>query len=450
MSHLSLPKPARQIFAIAIPAIGEAYLQNLLGVVDTFFIAHIGLTAIDAVGVTNVYSMTFLGVFAAVASALTVYLARAYGAKDSDRGHAVLRQGLLLALLTGSVIGLLALLFARPLLALLGAQGNLLGIALPYFMIVLGLSPIIALFTAQAAAFRAIGDTKTPLRISLEMNILHVIADYFLIFGIGSFHGLGLQGAAIAMIFARAYAFVRLAYMAYRVPALRVSFRQKPKQSERLLRTMTFFAIPAALERLSMRLGQVVYFGLIVRMGVDIYATHTIAGSLTAFSSTIGNGFAIAASATIGQAIGANDVRQVTSYRRYAYLEAAITMTLIAFLLYRSSPWLGSFFTTHTDVIQLLGTILLIDVFSQPFLASVLIDTAAIQATGNSRYPMITTMIGIWGVRTLGVYLFAWRLHFGLPAVWVCIGLDNALRTLLYHRYRKQKKNRDGQFFTPS
>nr|NNM89718.1 hypothetical protein [Bacilli bacterium] len=52
--------------------------------------------------------------------------------------------------------------------------------------------------------------------------------------------------------------------------------------------------------------------------------------------------------------------------------------------------------------------------------------------------------------RTFGVYLFAWQLHFGLPAVWVCIGLDNALRTLLYARYRKQKKNRDGQFFNPT
>nr|NNM89715.1 MATE family efflux transporter [Bacilli bacterium] len=440
MSRLSLPQPARQIFAIAIPAIGESYLQNLLGVVDTFFIAHIGLTAIDAVGITNVYSMTFLGVFAAVASALSVYLARAYGAKDSDRGHAVLRQGLLLALLTGSVTGLLALLFARPLLALLGAQGNLLGIALPYFMIVLGLSPIVALFTAQAAAFRALGDTKTPLRISLEMNIFHVIADYFLIFGIGSFHGLGLQGAAIAMILARAYAFLRLTSKAHAIPTLRFSFRQKAPQQDALLRTMTAFAVPAALERLSMRLGQVVYFGLIVRMGVDIYATHTIAGSLTAFSSTIGNGFAVATTAMIGQAIGAKNTQQASAYRRYAYWEAAILMTLVAILLYVSSAWLGHFFTPHKDVIQLLGIILLIDVFSQPFLASVLIDTAAIQATGNSRYPMITTMIGIWGVRTFGVYLFAWQLHFGLPAVWVCIGLDNALRTLLYARYRNRSK----------
>ncbi|SDN05321.1 MatE protein [Paenibacillus sp. yr247] len=82
---------------------------------------------------------------------------------------------------------------------------------------------------------------------------------------------------------------------------------------------MLKFAIPVSFERLSMRLGQVVYFGLIVRMGVDVYAAHNIAGTLTVFASTIGSGFAIAASVTIGQAIGSKNNSDVQSYRRWSY-----------------------------------------------------------------------------------------------------------------------------------
>jgi Na+-driven multidrug efflux pump len=84
--------------------------------------------------------------------------------------------------------------------------------------------------------------------------------------------------------------------------------------------------------------------------------------------------------------------------------------------------------------------VLFIDTVSQPFLASVSVDTSIVQAGGNSSFPMIVTMIGIWIVRTLGVYLFAWKLGFGLPAVWISIAADNALRAGLFLWYR-QKKN---------
>lgn len=433
-----IPPQAKQVFNIALPAIGEAYLQNLLGVVDTFFIARLGLIAIDAVGVTNVYSMTYIGVFTAVSAALSVFLSRAVGAKNKERSHSVIWHGFVIAFIIGLFASLISLLFAVPLLHVMGAQGTLQSTALPYFSVVLGISPFIALFTAQSAAFRAIGDTKTPFRVGLEMNGLHVVFDYVLIFGVGPFHGFGIKGAAIAMVLARLYALIRLWQKSRSVDSLTLRVSDL-KLSTSLGWSMTQFAIPAALERLSMRLGQVVYFGLIVRMGIDVYATHNIAGTITTFGSAIGNGFAVATTATIGQAIGSGNESDVRMYRRFSYMESAVSMTAVAVLLCVLSPWIGLLFTHNPHVIHLLFIILAIDVFSQPFLAAVLVDTSAIQAGGNSKFPMITTMIGIWGVRTLGVYLFAWRLGFGLPAVWVSIAADNALRAGLFLWYRRTR-----------
>lgn len=211
------------------------------------------------------------------------------------------------------------------------------------------------------------------------------------------------------------------------------------KVSGSLSWSMVKFAVPAALERLSMRLGQIIYFGLIVRMGVDVYATHNMAGTLTTFASTIGTGFATAATATIGQAIGSGNEEDVRIYRRWSYIESAISMTAVTILLCLFSPWIGLLFTRNQHVIHLLFIILVIDVFSQPFLAAVTVDTSAIQAGGNSKFPMMTTMIGIWGIRTLGVYLFAWHFGFGLPVVWVCIAVDNALRSGLFMWYRRTR-----------
>lgn len=433
-----LPDQAKRILNIAVPAIGEAYLQNLLGVVDSFFIAKMGLIAIDAVGVTNVYSMTFIGVFTAISAALSVFLSRAYGAHDIQRGRYAVWHGLVIAFIAGLTVSLVSVLGAVPLLHIMGAYGALENTAFIYFCVVLGISPLIALFTAQSAAFRAIGDTKTPLRVGLEMNILHIILDYVLIFGIGPFHGLSLTGAAVAMVLARIYALVRLWLKSRRVEAISLS-SQDLKLSASFTWTMIKFAVPAALERLSMRLGQVVYFGLIVRMGVDVYATHNIAGTLTTFGFTIGSGFATAATTTIGQSIGSGNEDDVRTYRKWSFILSAVPMTMVAVLLCAFSPWLGLLFTHNTEVLHLLLIILAIDIFSQPFLAAVLVDTSAIQAGGNSRFPMITTMIGIWGIRTVGVYVFAWYLGFGLPAVWISIALDNALRAILFVWYRRTR-----------
>lgn len=431
------PAAAKRVFAIALPTIGEAYLQSLLGVVDSFFIARLGLMAINAVGVTNVYSMTYLGVFLAVSTALSVYLSRAVGANDFRQGRSAVFHGFLVAFVIGSIFSIGSIIFAVPLLHIMGAYGELQETALPYFQTVLGVSLLIALFTAQSAAFRATGDTKTPLMVGIEMNVVHVVLDYILIFGIWFVPGLGLAGAAWAMVIARLYASARLWWKSRNVEAISL-LREDLKIKLSFFLGMLKFAIPVTVERLSMRLGQVVYFGFIVRMGTESYAAHNIAGTLTVFAYTIGSGFAVAASVTIGQAIGSKNMEDVQSYRRWSYIQSAISMTIVTALIFAFSPWIGRLFTDNGTVLHLLFIVLAIDTFSQPFLASSLVDTSAIQAGGNSKYPMIVTTIGIWGIRTLGVYVFAWKLGMGLPAVWASIALDNALRAFLFMRYRKK------------
>ncbi|CAG9606840.1 MATE family efflux transporter [Pseudoneobacillus rhizosphaerae] len=435
---MQVSSKAKRVFHIALPAIGESYLQSLLGVVDSIFIAQLGLLAINAVGVTNIYSMTYVGVFTALSATLSVFLSRAFGAKDIGRSKSVIFHGQLISVIIGVLFGAVSVIFAEPLLDLVGANTELKSEAIDYFKVILGLTPFVALFTAQSASFRAIGDTKTPLRVGLEMNIIHVILDYVLIFGIGSFNGMGLTGAAIAMILARVYGFLRLFLKAQRISSISLELRVF-KLNGKLAGSMAKFAIPATLERLSMRLGQVVYFGLIVRMGTEAYAAHNIAGTLTTFAYTIGGGFAIAASTLIGQAIGEKNLEDIKEYRKWSYIQSALSMTLVTFILAFSSPWIGKLFTTDVTVIHLLTIVLFIDLISQPFLASVLVDTSAVQAGGNSTFPMIVTIIGIWIIRTLGVYIFAWKLGYGLPAVWISIAADNALRAGLFIWYRRKR-----------
>lgn len=433
-----IPYHAKRVFQVALPAIGESYLQSLLGVVDSFFIARLGLLAINAVGVTNIYSMTYIGVFTALSSTVAVFLSRAFGAKDVARSKSVIVHGLFLSLIVGLLFSIVSITWAVPLLHAVGANTELTETALYYFTVVLGLTPFVALFTAQSASFRAIGDTRTPFVVGIEMNAVHILLDYILIFGIGPLGGFGLAGAAFAMILARIYGFLRLLLKAQRIEAIALSWHDL-KIIKNLMISMTKFAVPATLERLSMRLGQVLYFGLIVRMGTEVYATHNIAGTLTTLAYTIGGGFAVASSSLIGHSIGEKNQSDMEVYRKWSYLLSAGSMTIVTILLAALSPWIGQLFTHNETVLHLLLIVLLIDTVSQPFLASVLVDTSTVQAGGNSTFPMIVTIIGIWGIRTLGVYVFAWKLGLGLPAVWLSIAADNALRAGLFLWYRRKR-----------
>lgn len=427
----------KEVLRVAWPAIGEAYLQNLVGAADMFFISKLGLLAINAVGITNIFSMTYIAVFIALSSSASIIMSRGKGARNSEQIREGFTHGLLLSTAAGLIIGALSVVFRIPLLRIMGAQADIMESAIPYYVIVIGASPLIAWFTSLGAAFRSLGQTAVPFRVGLEMNAIHIVLDGVFIFGIGAWEGWGIAGAAAATVLARLYGVLRL-WLKLREAEAGDLTRLPMAFNKPLLRQMTRLAAPAAAERLFMRLGQVLYFGMIVRMGVEAYAAHNIAGTITAFASTIGTGFAAAATALIGRSIGEGDADKANEYLRWTYRYSAIFMTAASLLLFAASPWLGKSFTSSGQVIGLLVIVLGIDVLSQPFLASVLVNTSAIQAGGNTVYPMMVTAVGMWGVRTLGVYLFGVAAGLGLPAVWASIAMDNMLRALLFRLYKRK------------
>lgn len=438
--RLNNSKDRHEVLKVAFPAIGEAYLLNLVGIADMFFISKLGLIAINAVGIVNVYSMTYIGVFIALSSAASIIMSRGKGAKNAVQIRDGFYQGMILATAIGAAIGLLSVLFRIPLLNVMGAESEVLDSAIPYFVIVIGASPLIAWFTSIGAAFRSLGDTTTPFRIGIEMNVVHIILDYIFIFGLGTWEGWGIAGAAVATVLARLYGVIRLLTRLRKTEVMADLHSKLFTAKWPLLWQMTKLAVPAAGERLFMRLGQVLYFGMIVRMGVEVYAAHNIAGTVTTFAYTIGTGFSVAATALIGRSIGEGDLEKANHYRHWTYIYSSISMTLVTIILFLSSPWLGLAFTENQYVISLLMIALGIDIVSQPFLASVLVNTAAIQAGGNTLYPMFVTAAGMWGIRTIGVYLFGVVVGLGLPAVWISIAADNMFRALLFFQYRRKGK----------
>jgi putative MATE family efflux protein len=429
------------IIALAVPAMIENILQTIVGFVDTLFVSQLGLNEVTAVGIANTVLAVYIAIFMALGVGTSSLIARSIGAGDMDKAKSIARQSTILSGIFGLLFGLISLFFSEQLMRLMGAEAKVLEDGAAYFRIVAIPSIFISLMFTLGSILRAAGDTKTPMKVSFWINILHIGLDYILIFGFFGFSGFGVEGAAWATVIVRVIGTVALFYY---IKKSKVSFSLIPKISKQESSTLIKLATPAAVERLIMRLGQVLYFGLIVKIGSDTFAAHTIAGNIETFSYMPGYGLAIAATTLVGQSIGAKRFKDAYAYGMLTTGIAVAFMSVIGILLFFLSPWFASWFTTERDAVEMVVTALRIDSFAQPALAISLVLTGALQGAGDTKSPMYSTAIGMWVIRVLGVYILGIHFGMGIAGIWLSIALDLYVRAIfLYYKFRSFAKSKD-------
>ena len=432
-------KNSKQVLDLALPAMAENILQVLLGIVDTFFIAKLGTAAIAAVGATNLIINLYIAFFTALGVGTTALVARNIGAKKPAKAGLVTEQSLLLTIILGLLTGVISLVFSENILALLGVKAGVLRFALPYFRVVAVPSVFLAVMLVLSRALRGAGDTKTPLKITLLINLINVILDYILIFGLGNMQGLGISGAGLATTLARLIGVILLlVFLRSKKSPFPLSFKLKLTIKPVIVQNILKIGFPAALERMVMRIGQLVYSSMIIQISTAAYAAHNIAGSIESLSYMPGYGFAIAASTLVGQNLGANQPEKAQYLGRLSNCLGSILMVVIGIFFFILARPLGSLFTTDIEVLNQVVLVLRIIALVQPALATTLIITAALQGAGDTKFPMYSTLIGIWGIRVSGVYLLGIVCRLGLVGVWIAVAVDLLVRAiLLFLRFRK-------------
>ncbi|MDH6365710.1 putative MATE family efflux protein [Enterococcus sp. PF1-24] len=420
-----------QILQLAIPATVENVLQTLVGFIDTLMIAKIGLLAVTAVGIANTILSVYLAVFIALGVGASALIAQMLGAKEIAKAKTYTQQALILSLVVSLFFSLISLFFAPTILRLMGADQESLPAASEFLMIVGGASGAIALMTVLGSLLRATGDTKSPMKISVIVNLVNIATDYFLIFHLQ----MGVVGTAIGTVLSRVLGMLLLFY--------------KLQQSEIAIEKATFFkkssyhaliqlAIPATLERLVMRMGQVVYFSLIVAIGAKTFAAHSIAGNIESFAYMPAYGLATAATTLIGYAVGEKDIEKARLYAKKATRYGVVILAFFGIILFFGGEFFATFFTKDAVAIKEITIALKIDAFIQPALAFSLIMTGALQGAGDTKSPLYSTAFGVWIIRMLGVLLLARHWQMGIAGVWLSIGIDLYLRSIfLNYRFKR-------------
>lgn len=431
----------KAIILLALPAMVENILQVLLGFVDTYFISILGKEAIAAVGVTNLIMNIYIAFFQAIGVGTTAIITRNIGAKNIDKVNETIEQSILFSLFISITLGIISLIFSRRILHLLGIEANVLDYALPYFISVAVPSVFLSLMTTLSSILRAMGDTKSPMKATFISNIINVVLNYILMFGIYNIKGIGILGVGIATTVSRIIGtFILFKVLRNFSEEIEIKNIFKFRYNKNTLLGIIKIGGPAGLEKLIMRSGQLVYGRFIIGIGVSSYAAHNIAGQIEMCSYLPAMAFGVSSATLIGQSLGENNPEKAEKYGDYAYIISVIFMVIIGGLFGIFAPQIVSYFTDDKEVIFYSVRVLRIIAMFQPFLAVTQVTAGSLQGAGDTKFPMYLTFIGMWGIMVFGVYLMNKMNILTLVGVWSMYALDITFRgIILMIRYKKGK-----------
>lgn len=400
----------------------ENILQTLMGVVDSYLIAQLGLIAISGVSVATNLLAIYQALFIALGTAISSLIAR--NRRDSKKLLFYQRQAVILTVLLSGFLGILAIFGSHFIWPLLGVKGEVLLAANRYFAIVGGGAISLGLLTSLGAILRSQGNPRIPMYVSLTTNISNALLSALSVF-VWDF---GITGVALATVLSR---FIGIIIITKQLPTL---WSAQP-WSWGINRELLSLSLPAAGERLMMRAGDIVVLSIIIPLGTTVVSGNAIGETLTQFNYLPGVSIATAVVILIGTLSDA-DRKQLI---RTAYVLALILMLLVSGLVLVFGPTLIAFFTENSRASETSELVLLASFLGTTATAGTLVYTAVWQGVGNAKLPFYATTIGMWCVRVLFAYLIVIVLHQGFVGIWIATILDNLFRWLvLSYIYRRQ------------
>lgn len=413
----------RAIFRLAIPALAGLAADPLVSLVDTAFVGQLGRVPLAALGVNaSLFSMAFV-IFNFLAYGTTPRVGRHVGNGNREAAGRVVVRAVVLALIAGAVALVTLQLAAVPLLRLMGATGELLDPALEYLRIRAFAGPAVLLITAGNGAFRGYQDTRTPMYITIGLNLVNLILDPILIFGLGW----GLTGAAVATVVAQWIGAIAFLWLLFRTrsDAFGVSwFWPAPRTLVPLLKVgRDLIARTAALVG-TMTLAT----AIATRVGITAVAAHQVAAQLWLFMALIVDALAVAAQALVAKHLGARapERARIVSNRIIGWGVLLGIGLGAGFALLQ--PVLPQFFTDDPATIAAILSVFPIVALLQPLNGFVFVGDGIYM--GAERFPYLAKAMLLSAGGAAVVLLLVLPMGWGLTGVWMGITTLMVLRTL--------------------
>lgn len=424
---------------VAWPSALEAVLVQLISSADLIMVGGLGAAAISAVGITTQPRFILLAVIFSLNVGVTAIVARRKGEENRDEANNTLRQSLIICTIVSLILSTLGIFYARPLIVFAGAQSEIIESSVVYFRIICFGNFFTSLSLTINAAQRGAGNTKISMKTNVAANLVNLAFNYLLIGGHFGFPALGITGAAIATAIGNFVGFLlSLKSITFTHEFLEIRKNQSWMPEKQTLTSILNISGSAFVEQVFIRVGFFTTNKLIASLGTVAFATHQICMNIVSISFSFGDGLGIAASALVGQYLGAKRADIATIYGK-SLQRMSLTVGfgfVIAFILGRN--FFVSLFTNDAAVIAAGSSIMLIIAVTSPIQMSNVVISGSLRGAGDTKFVAYTSFVSIGIVRPGATWLFCYPMGLGLIGAWFAFGTDQSLRFIInYARFLK-------------
>ncbi len=440
------------IFSLAWPTMLEQLMQTAVQYVDLAMVGSLGTDAAAAVGSTTTVNWLLGSTISALGVGFLAIIAKAIGASDKPFVKRASAQTVFITLVAGIVFTVLPLSLSPIVPALMNVKPHLRHDAALYFFILYTPMLFRTASVIFGTALRASGDTKTPMRVGVLVNIVNVVLNFFMIYGTRTANvfgaeitvfgfGWGVIGAAVASAIAFAVGGILITVSLFIHPVLSPRGESiKPDIS--ILKPCLKVALPNMLQRFCTSFGYVCFASMINSLGEVATAAHTFANTVESAFYIPGYGMHTAVATLAGNAYGAKDNVRMKQMTSMIIKIEILLMIASGGLLFALAPTLMGFFSNDTEVIRLGGAVLRMVALSEPFYGISIIIEGMLLGVGQTVTPFKFNVIGMWGVRIIGTFVMTSFFSGGLKSAWACMIAHNLLIFVLYVvHYKKGKWN---------
>ena len=441
-SEINLRDQLYIIAMLSIPAIFSQISTVIMEYVDQSMVGRLGPNPSAAIGLVSSTTWLIGGLCRAVTMGFTVQVAHNIGAKKFAEARAINKHGIASVTIFSVILALICFAISSRLPYWLGGTDIIAREAAIYFAIFSLALPVINLNGVASGMLQCSGNIRTPSILNVVGCFLNVIFNFLLIFpsryinlfGRSRFipgFGLGVAGAALGTAIAEGViAFTLLFFLLVRSPILHLRTEASSPFSAKELQAALKIAIPFAIEQGIMGWGYVFATRIVSPLGVTALAANSFSVSAESLCYMPGYGIASAATALIGQSLGAGRNKLAERLGWLATGLGMLVMTCTGILMYIFAPQLLAFLTPDSDIQQLGAQVLRIEAFAEPMFAASIVATGVFRGTGDTLGPSVINFISMWAVRlTLAFFLAP---VMGLPGVWIAMCADLCVRGALF------------------
>lgn len=377
-------------------------------------------------------NMLLINVLAALTAGGAVIVSQYIGFRDKNKSCIAASQLFTIATIISIGIMGFVFIFHKPLLKILfgNVDYNVMNLAITYFVIYSISYPFLSIYDSGAALFRSIGNSRVPMIVSIAMNAINIVGNAIGIFVFNA----GVVGIAISIIISRAFAALVMVYLSLnKKNKVFISFSQIFTIKRDMIIKILNIAIPNGIENGIVQLGRILLISIIALFGTDQIAANGITNSLVMISISFATAMNIAIVSVIGQCVGAGDYAQADFYTKKLLKITYIGTIVISLAEILLLPWILNWYTLSAEVTNLTYILVIIhNCLAIIFWPLSFTLPNSLRASGDVRFTMIVSISSMFILRISFGYILGIIFNLGVIGVWLAMGADWMLRSIIY------------------